>query len=54
VIESNDIDIKKDKIDKILKKIIIIEKNNIKSKNYNHSEMVKKIKKIIEEEVECY
>ena len=54
MLESTEIDIDKDKIDILLKKIIIIEKNNNKSKKYNHIEMVKKIKNLIEEEVECY
>ena len=37
-----------------MKKIIILEKTNLKTKKYNDVEMVKKIKRIIEEEVECY
>lgn len=39
---------------RIMKRIVILEKSNLKTKRYNDSEMIKKIKKIIEEEVECY
>lgn len=42
------------KVDLMLAKIIIKERNNIKTKQYNDSEMVAIIKKIIEEEVKCY
>lgn len=52
--EVKEISINKDRADRVLKKIIIMEKTNIKNKRYNDSEMVKKIKKLIEEEVECY
>lgn len=42
------------KVKNILRKIIIEEGKNIGSKEISDPEMVKKIKKIIEEEVECY
>lgn len=42
------------KVKNILRKIIIEERRNVSSKEISDSEMVKKIKKIIEEEVECY
>ena len=42
------------KINIILKKIIIEEGKNISSKGISDSEMVKKIKNIIEEGVKCY
>ena len=51
---SNDIKIDSKKVKSILLKLLIKEVNNIKSKQYNDSEMVKIIKKIIEEEVQCY
>jgi hypothetical protein len=38
----------------LLRKLITAEKINLKTKKYNDIEMVKKIKKLIEEEVECY
>lgn len=47
-----EIDVKKANL--ILKKIIIEEKSNLKTKQYNESEMAKKIKKLIEGEVQCY
>lgn len=40
--------------ERLMRKIILMEKQNIKTKQYNDSDMVKKIKKAIEEEVECY
>ncbi|WP_370772868.1 hypothetical protein [Ruminococcus callidus] len=42
------------KVKNILRKIIIEEGKNISSKGISDWEMVKKIKKIIEEEVKCY
>lgn len=38
----------------MLQKLIVKEKTNIKTKQFNDLEMVKKIKKMIEEEVQCY
>lgn len=52
--EVNGIKIDEDKANRLLKKLIIMEKNNIRTKQFNDAEMVKKIKKAIEEEVECY
>lgn len=48
------IEIDKNKVNRILKKLIILERQNLKTKQYNYGEMVKMIKKFIEEEVECY
>jgi hypothetical protein len=48
------IDIEQKKIDRLLKKIIIEEKLNTKSNKQSDAEMVKTIKKLIEEEIECY
>jgi hypothetical protein len=50
----NGIKIDAEKAQKILKKLIIKEKINIKTKQYNDREMVRMIKKMLEEEVECY
>lgn len=50
----NGIEIDKEKAQKMLTKLIMREKKNIKTKQYNDSEMVKMIKKMIEEEVQCY
>lgn len=50
----NDIPIDEKKTTNILRQIIIEEGKNIGSKGISDSEMVKKIKKIIEEEVKCY
>lgn len=50
----NDLEIDEKTSQIIMKRIIILEKTNLKTKKYNDVEMVKKIKSIIEEEVECY
>ena len=50
----NGIEIDVDKAQKMLTKLIMREKKNIKTKQYNDVEMVKMIKKMIEEEVQCY
>lgn len=50
----NSIEIDAEKAQKMLKKLIMREKINFKTKQYNDSEMVKMIKKLIEEEVQCY
>ncbi|MED1872047.1 hypothetical protein [Brevibacillus borstelensis] len=42
------------KAERLLKKIIIMEKQNLRTKQYNDAEMVRRIKKAIEEEVECF
>lgn len=50
----NNIEIDTKKATLLMKKIIIEEKNNLKTKQFNDTEMVKNIKKLIEEEVPCY
>ncbi len=52
IINGIEIDIEKAQL--ILRKLIIKEKNNIKTKEYNDSQMIRIIKKMIEEEVKCY
>lgn len=53
-ISINGIEIDKEKAQKMLNKLILREKTNIKTKQYNDGEMVRIIKKMIEEEVQCY
>ncbi len=53
-VKVNDIDINLQKADILLKKLVMKEKINIKTKQYNDSEMVRMIKNMIEEEVKCY
>lgn len=50
----NGVEIDAEKADALLRKIVIREKINIKTKQYNDGEMVKMIKKLIEEVAECY
>ena len=53
-VEINGIEVDTAKAQRLLQKTIIAEKNNIKTRQFNDVEMAKKIKKMIEEEVECY
>jgi hypothetical protein len=50
----NGIEIDTEKAQKMLSRLIIREKTNIKTRQYNDTEMVRMIKKMIEEEVQCY
>jgi len=43
-----------ERIDRLLKKIILREKTNLKTREKTDAQMVQMIKKMIEEEVECY
>lgn len=43
-----------DKLKKITIRIIELERENVKTKEFNSNEMKNKIRKIIEEEVGCY
>lgn len=52
--QENVIEIDTQKADRLLQKIIILESNNLKTKTNNDQQMVKLIKKMIEEEVQCY
>lgn len=52
--EVNGVEIDVQKAQRMLQRIIVREKTNIKTKQFNDTEMVKKIKKMIEEEVQCY
>lgn len=47
-------DVDKVKIGKIKQRIIIEEVNNLKQRGIDNASMVRKIQKIIEEEVQCY
>ncbi len=51
---NNGIEIDEEKVSGLLKKLIILEKKNVKTKQWNDSEMVKQIICMIEEEVKCY
>ena len=53
-IEVNGVEIDTKKAQRMLQHIIVREKSNIKTKQYNDTEMARRIKKMIEEEVQCY
>ena len=53
-IEVNGVEIDSQKAQRMLQHIIVREKTNIKTKQFNDTEMARKIKKMIEEEVQCY
>jgi len=50
----NGVEVDIDRANRLLQKLIVKEKVNIKSKELNDMQMVKKIQKMIEEEVQCY
>ena len=50
----NGIEVDIDQAQRLIKKVIVKEKRNLSTKEFGSAEMVKKIKKMIEEEVECY
>lgn len=50
----NGVEVDVDKAQRLIKKVIVKEKRNLRTKEFGDAEMVKKIKKMIEEEVECY
>ena len=52
-IEVNGVEIDSQKAQRMLQRIIVREKTNIKTKQFNDTEMARKIKKMIEEEVQC-
>lgn len=41
------------KLSRIVKKIIQLENDNVKTREYNDEDIKKKIEKIIEEEIKC-
>jgi hypothetical protein len=50
----NGIEIDEKRAKRMLSKLILREKTNIKTKEFNDGQMVRMIKKMIEEEVKCY
>lgn len=52
--EVNNITIDEQKVRRIMLKLIMEEKRNIKTKENSENQMVKVIKRIIKEEVQCY
>ncbi len=49
-----DINIDSEKIQRMLAKLIVREKTNLQTREKTDAQMVQMIKKMIEEEVECY
>jgi len=52
--ENIGIEIDSNKVERLTKLLIIKEKNNIRTKEFNDGQMVNAIKKMIEEEAACY
>lgn len=50
----NGIEVDTERAQKLVKKLIIKEKKNLSTKEKSNPEMIKEIKKMIEEAVECY
>lgn len=53
-IEVNGIEIDEAKAQRLIKKVILKEKRNLSTKEFSSPQMVNQIKKMIEEEIECY
>lgn len=52
--DKKDIELNNKSVEILMRRIIILEKTNLKTRELSYSQIVKKIKKYIEEEVECY
>ena len=50
----NGVEIDPEKVDRMLRKLILREKTNLQTRERTDTQMVAMIKKLIEEEVECY
>lgn len=50
----NGIEVDTERAQKLVKKLIVKEKKNLSTKEKRNPEMIKEIKKMIEEAVECY
>lgn len=50
----NGIDVDVEKAQKLIKRVIVKEKRNLSTKEFSNPEMIRRIKKMIEEDVECY
>ncbi|MEW9922978.1 hypothetical protein AB2T63_05100 [Clostridium butyricum] len=51
--DKDDIEIDEKKLKRMLAQIIFLERKNSRTKQYGDNEIVGKIQKIIEEEIEC-
>ena len=50
----NGIDVDVEKAQKLIKRVIVKEKRNLSTKEFSNPEMIRRIKRMIEEDVECY
>ena len=50
----NGIDVDVEKAQKLIKRVIVKEKRNLSTKEFSNPEMIRRIKKMLEEDVECY
>jgi hypothetical protein len=53
-VETNGIVVDEKKVELLLKKIVILERTNLRTKQQGDQEMVRTIKKALEEEIECF
>lgn len=54
MVDVNGVKVDIERVKRLLARLIIAEKKNIRTKEKNDMQMVNTIKKMIEEEVECY
>lgn len=52
--EQKTVDIDEKVVERLLRKIILLEKRNLQTNELGYGQMVNKIKVYIEDEVECY
>lgn len=50
---NNNINVNEKSVTRLINKIVLLERNNLNTRKRNDSQMVKEIKKLIEEEVQC-
>lgn len=54
VVKVNGIDVDEEKAQKLLRRVVMLEKRTLQRKDKNQAKVVAEIKKMIEEEVQCY
>ena len=54
IVKVNGIDVDEEKAQKLLRRVVMLEKKTLQRKDKNQAKIVAEIKKMIEEEVQCY
>lgn len=51
---SDEITVDKNKVENLIRKIVLLENNNLKTHQRSDAQMINEIQKVIEEVVDCY